>query len=208
MSTEVPFILGMAEAEAAPAAGVGSAAAGLPLELQQLQHAQDAQQDGVQAFAAPFSSQCEHHLLPFYGTLRLAYLPGPAGSAGAACDPACLRRRLGRVVEMFARRLQVQERLTHQVADAGAHLPLLPWGSWGAGRPGRLPALGAAPARQEAVFGRPFDCSLSVCPLWQLWQLAARAARYWLRLLLPCGTPSLLKVPRLILPPRGRGQPC
>ncbi|KAL4437290.1 hypothetical protein ABPG75_004429 [Micractinium tetrahymenae] len=116
MSTEVPFILGMREAEAAAAA-----AAGQPPELAQ-QAQRPAQQDGVQTFSAHFSSQCEHHLLPFYGTLRLAYLPGGAGSASAACDPACLRRRLAGVVEMFSRRLQVQERLTHQVADAVASL--------------------------------------------------------------------------------------
>lgn len=122
MSAEMPFILGMREVEGTPASGAGGLAAGQPLQQQHEQHAQWPQQDGLQAFATHFSSQCEHHLLPFYGTLRLAYLPGGAGSASAACDPACLRRQLGRIVEMFARRLQVQERLTHQVADAGALL--------------------------------------------------------------------------------------
>ena len=55
----------------------------------------------------PFA--CEHHLLPFYGTVHVGYLPG--------------RRIVGfpkiaRLVDVFARRLQVQERLTEQVADA------------------------------------------------------------------------------------------
>lgn len=59
----------------------------------------------------PFSSMCEHHMLPFIGRAHLAYLPGPGGKV-------CGLSKLARVVDGYARRLQVQERLTGQVADA------------------------------------------------------------------------------------------
>jgi len=54
-------------------------------------------------------SMCEHHLLPFFGRAHVAYLP-----AGRIVGLS----KIPRVVEVFARRLQVQERLTDQVADA------------------------------------------------------------------------------------------
>lgn len=62
-------------------------------------------------FGCWFSSQCEHHLLPFYGTLRVAY-------EGAAADASHAAAQLRHVVAMFSRRLQVQERLSQQVAES------------------------------------------------------------------------------------------
>jgi GTP cyclohydrolase I len=56
----------------------------------------------------PFRSLCAHHLLPFFGTVHVAYLPG---------ERIIGLSKLGRVVDLFARDLQIQERLTSQVAD-------------------------------------------------------------------------------------------
>ncbi|MCO4761169.1 MAG: GTP cyclohydrolase I FolE [Myxococcales bacterium] len=56
-----------------------------------------------------FSSMCEHHMLPFMGRAHIAYLP-----RGKVVGLS----KLARVVETFARRLQVQERLTTEIADA------------------------------------------------------------------------------------------
>ncbi len=59
----------------------------------------------------PFSSLCEHHMLPFIGRAHVAYLPGADGKV-------CGLSKLARVVDGYAKRLQVQERLTVEVADA------------------------------------------------------------------------------------------
>jgi GTP cyclohydrolase IA len=62
----------------------------------------------VVARSIPFSSLCEHHLLPFTGVAHVGYLPG---------DRLLGLSKLARVVGHFSRRLQIQERLTTQVAD-------------------------------------------------------------------------------------------
>jgi GTP cyclohydrolase I len=62
----------------------------------------------VLARAIPFASLCQHHLLPFVGVAHVGYLPA---------DRILGLSKLSRVVERFARRLQLQERLTTQVAD-------------------------------------------------------------------------------------------
>ena len=56
----------------------------------------------------PFYSVCEHHLMPFIGKAHVGYLP-----AGSVLGVS----KLARIVDCFARRLQVQERLTNQIAD-------------------------------------------------------------------------------------------
>lgn len=59
----------------------------------------------------PFYSMCEHHLLPFYGLAHIGYIPNNEGSVVGAS-------KLARVVEIVAQRLQLQERMTSQIADA------------------------------------------------------------------------------------------
>ncbi len=59
----------------------------------------------------PFTSLCEHHLVPFIGHAHVAYLPGAEGRITGLS-------KLARLVEGFARRLQVQERMTTQIVDA------------------------------------------------------------------------------------------
>ena len=60
----------------------------------------------------PFYSHCEHHMAPIFGTATIAYLPD-GNIVGLS--------KLSRLLDVFARRLQVQERLTCQVADALMH---------------------------------------------------------------------------------------
>jgi GTP cyclohydrolase IA len=57
----------------------------------------------------PFSSHCEHHMVPFFGKVHIAYLPND-GVVGLS--------KLARLVEVYARRLQVQENMTAQIIDA------------------------------------------------------------------------------------------
>jgi GTP cyclohydrolase I len=60
-----------------------------------------------------FFSMCEHHMLPFFGKMHVAYLPK---------DKVIGLSKIPRIVDMFARRLQLQERLTQQVAEAMAQV--------------------------------------------------------------------------------------
>ena len=59
----------------------------------------------------PFTSLCEHHMVPFTGLAHVAYLPGPNGRITGLS-------KLARLVEGYARRLQVQERMTTQIVEA------------------------------------------------------------------------------------------
>jgi len=59
----------------------------------------------------PFYSTCEHHLVPFHGSAHIGYIPGAAGKVTGLS-------KLARLVELYARRPQVQERLTTQIVDA------------------------------------------------------------------------------------------
>ena len=56
-----------------------------------------------------YFSMCEHHMLPFFGKMHVAYLPK---------DKVIGLSKIPRIIDMYARRLQVQERLTQQVAEA------------------------------------------------------------------------------------------
>jgi GTP cyclohydrolase IA len=57
----------------------------------------------------PFYSMCEHHLLPFAGHAHVCYIPRPGKLSGIS--------KLARIVDLFSKRPQVQERLTSQIAD-------------------------------------------------------------------------------------------
>ena len=58
----------------------------------------------------PVYSMCEHHMMPFFGVAHVAYIPKNGKVTGLS--------KIARTVECFARRLQIQERLTAQIADA------------------------------------------------------------------------------------------
>ena len=59
----------------------------------------------------PFYSTCEHHLVPFHGLAHVGYIPGPEGKVTGLS-------KLARLVDLYAKRPQVQERLTTQVVEA------------------------------------------------------------------------------------------
>jgi GTP cyclohydrolase I len=60
-----------------------------------------------------FFSMCEHHMLPFFGKMHVAYIPR---------DKVIGLSKIPRIVDMYARRLQVQERLTQEVAECIQHV--------------------------------------------------------------------------------------
>ncbi|WP_225213583.1 GTP cyclohydrolase I FolE [Corynebacterium gallinarum] len=59
----------------------------------------------------PIYSTCEHHLVPFYGVAHIGYIPGESGQVTGLS-------KLARLADIYAKRPQVQERLTSQIADA------------------------------------------------------------------------------------------
>jgi len=71
--------------------------------------------DGMVVLAdIPFTSTCEHHLLPFIGTADVGYIPSSDGRVVGLS-------KLARLVDVYARRLQLQEQLTHQIANQLDH---------------------------------------------------------------------------------------
>ena len=92
-------------------AGIGQDSA----QLFEVTFAED-HQEMVLVKDIPLYSICEHHLMPFIGRAHVAYIPNAQGTV-------CGLSKLARVVEVYARRLQLQERLTSQIAESiVAHL--------------------------------------------------------------------------------------
>ncbi|WP_457568919.1 GTP cyclohydrolase I FolE [Desulfurobacterium sp.] len=58
----------------------------------------------------PFFSMCEHHMLPFFGKIHIAYIPSEEKVTGLS--------KLARIADVYAKRLQLQERMTEQIANA------------------------------------------------------------------------------------------
>lgn len=86
---------------------------GIGEDPRKLLHAQfcESHEEMVIVRDIPLYSVCEHHLLPFIGKAHVVYIPGKSGKITGIS-------KLARVVDVFSRRLQVQERLTSQVANA------------------------------------------------------------------------------------------
>ncbi len=71
----------------------------------------EAHQEMIIARDIPFYSMCEHHLLPFFGVAHVGYIPGSTGKVVGIS-------KLARVVDVIAKRPQLQERMTRQIADS------------------------------------------------------------------------------------------
>lgn len=80
-----------------------------PLKLIPVHYATEDHEEIILVKDIPFYSLCEHHLLPFFGKAHIAYIPKKDRIVGIS--------KIIRLVEVFADRLQLQERLTKQVAD-------------------------------------------------------------------------------------------
>jgi len=81
-----------------------------PVEPLMKQFHEDHHEEMVLVKDIPFSSMCEHHILPFTGKAHVAYIPRQGRITGLS--------KIARCVDGYAHRLQVQERLTSQIADA------------------------------------------------------------------------------------------
>ncbi|MCL2145113.1 MAG: GTP cyclohydrolase I FolE [Endomicrobia bacterium] len=80
-----------------------------PLKIVKTHYSTEDHEEIVLVKDIPFYSLCEHHLLPFFGKAHIAYIPKKDKIVGVS--------KLIRLVEVFANRLQLQERLTKQIAD-------------------------------------------------------------------------------------------
>lgn len=80
-----------------------------PHKLLEVVFAEQQHEEMILVKDIPFYSICEHHLLPFYGKSHVAYIPRQGKVTGLS--------KLARVVEMLAKRPQMQERLTSEIAD-------------------------------------------------------------------------------------------
>ncbi|MBR5430732.1 MAG: GTP cyclohydrolase I FolE [Firmicutes bacterium] len=81
-----------------------------PRECLKTQFTEDEHNEMVIVRDIPFASMCEHHMLPFIGKAHVAYIPQNGRITGLS--------KIARVVQGYSHRLQLQERLTSQVADA------------------------------------------------------------------------------------------
>lgn len=82
----------------------------LPEEHLDVQFDGDGHEEIVLVKDIPFHSLCEHHFAPFYGKAHIAYIPANGKITGLS--------KFGRLLDGYAKRFQVQERLTSQIADA------------------------------------------------------------------------------------------
>jgi GTP cyclohydrolase I len=108
---EEPAREGLSETPARAAAGLRELTSGYAVDVDQLLKTFDGEgyDEMVVQRGIHFYSLCEHHLLPFFGVAHIAYIPN-GRIVGLS--------KLARLVDAFARRLQVQERMTQQIADA------------------------------------------------------------------------------------------
>ena len=110
---EDPDREGLAETPARVARAYGEVFAGLhsePTDVLEKTFAEN-HQELVLVRDIPIYSTCEHHLVPFFGTAHIGYIPGPDGKVTGLS-------KLARLADLYAKRPQVQERLTAQIADA------------------------------------------------------------------------------------------